>query len=52
MLLDMEFTATSEASTMEYFTHDESGAKVTKGNAQPKFFSARLDNGVLRVPQS
>ncbi len=51
MLLDMEFTATSEASTMEYFTHDETGAKVTKGKAQPKFFRARLDNGVLRVPQ-
>ena len=51
MLLDMEFTATPEASTMEYFTHDETGARVTKGKAQPKFFRARLDNGVLRVPQ-
>lgn len=50
MLLDMEFTATSEASTIEYFTHDETGAKVTKGKTQPKFFRARLENGVMRVP--
>jgi CRISPR-associated protein Cas5d len=50
MLLDVEFTATTDAPTMEYFTHDESGAKVTKGKAQPKFFRARLDNGVLKVP--
>ncbi len=52
MLLDMEFTPTTEAPTLEYFTHDESGAKVTKGRAQPKFFRARLDNGVLRIPTS
>lgn len=50
MLLDMEFTATSEGATMEYFTHDETGAKVTKGKAQPKFFRASLVNGVMRVP--
>ena len=50
MLLDMEFTATSEGGTMEYFTHDETGAKVTKGKAQPKFFRASLVNGVMRVP--
>jgi len=50
MLLDVEFTATTDAPTMEYFTHDESGAKVTKGKAQPKFFRAQLDNGVLKVP--
>lgn len=50
MLMDMEFTATSDAPTLEYFTHDESGAKVTRGKAQPKFFRARLENGVLRVP--
>lgn len=52
MLLDMEFTPTTEASTLEYFTHGEAGAKVTKGRAQPKFFRARLDNGILRVPAS
>jgi CRISPR-associated protein Cas5d len=52
MLLDMDFIADSEGSTMEYFTHDETGAKVTKGRAQPKFFRARLENGVLRVPEA
>ncbi len=50
MLLDMEFTATEDAPTLTYLTHDETGAKVTKGKAQPKFFRARLENGVLRVP--
>jgi len=52
MLLDMEFTATKNSPTLTYFTHDETGAKVTKGTAQPKFFQARLDNGVLRIPQA
>lgn len=51
MLLDMEFTATLEGSTIDYFTHDETGAKVTKGKVQPKFFPASLVNGVMRVPQ-
>ncbi|MBW4514634.1 MAG: type I-C CRISPR-associated protein Cas5c [Timaviella obliquedivisa GSE-PSE-MK23-08B] len=50
MLLDVEFTVTTDSPTLEYFTHDESGARVTKGKAQPKFFRARLDNGVLSVP--
>lgn len=50
MLLDMEFIPTTEAHALEYFTHDDTGAKVTKGKAQPKFFRARLNNGVLRVP--
>lgn len=52
MLLDMEFTATIDAPTLEYFTHNGTGATVTKGKARPKFFRARLENGVLRVPQS
>jgi CRISPR-associated protein Cas5d len=52
MLLDVEFTATKNSPTLTYFTHDETGAKVTKGKAQPKFFQARLDNGVLRILQA
>lgn len=52
MLLDMDFISDSEGSTMEYFTHDGTGAKVTKGRAQPKFFRARIENGVLRVPEA
>jgi CRISPR-associated protein Cas5d len=49
MLLDMEFRA-NDGSAIEYLTHDGNGAQVTKGSAKPKFFRARLDNGVLRVP--
>ncbi|MBD1998459.1 type I-C CRISPR-associated protein Cas5 [Leptolyngbya sp. FACHB-541] len=50
MLLDMEFTPTTESPTLEYFTHDSSGAKVTRGKAQPRFFRARLEDGILRIP--
>lgn len=50
MLLDMEFTATADAPTITYLTHDHAGATVTKGKAQPKFFRAQLTNGILRVP--
>lgn len=50
MLLDVEFTATNESPTLTYFTHDDRGAQVTKGRAQPRFFRAQLENGVLRVP--
>jgi CRISPR-associated protein Cas5d len=50
MLLDMEFSA-NDGAAIEYLTHDENGAQVTKGSAKPKFFRARLDNGVLRVPR-
>jgi CRISPR-associated protein Cas5d len=49
MLLDMDFAAEDKNSTITYLTHDETGAKVTNGIAQPKFFSARLDQGVLRM---
>jgi CRISPR-associated protein Cas5d len=49
MLLDMEFMA-GEGAAIDYLTHDEHGAILTKGSAKPKFFRARLDNGVLRVP--
>lgn len=52
MLQDMTFTPGDKGTTISYLTHNETGAKVTKGNACPKFFPARLDNGILRVPQS
>lgn len=51
MLLDMEFTEATDG-VLTYLSHDSSGAKVAKGKAQPKFFRARLDRGVLRVPLS
>lgn len=51
MLLDVEFGEIDKGSTIQYFSHDETGAKVTKGKAQPKFFRASLKNGVLRIPK-
>ena len=51
MLLDVEFEAADTGSTIQYFFHDETGAKVTQGQAQPKFFRASLKNGVLRIPE-
>lgn len=51
MLWDMDFLIDPEAKQLEFLTHDGDGATVTKGTAKPKFFRARLDNGVLRVPE-
>jgi CRISPR-associated protein Cas5d len=51
MLMDLEFAIDSQGG-ITYLSHDASGAKVVKGNATPKFFRARLENGVLRVPES
>ncbi|NJL88483.1 MAG: type I-C CRISPR-associated protein Cas5 [Coleofasciculaceae cyanobacterium SM2_1_6] len=51
MLLDMEFTETTDG-TLTYLSHDTTGAKVVKGKAQPKFFRARLNQGILRIPPS
>lgn len=49
MLLDLEFTTGGDGA-IDYLTHDENGAKVTRGKAQPKFFRARLNQGILRIP--
>jgi CRISPR-associated protein Cas5d len=51
MLWDLDFTIDPEAKQLEFLTHDENGSKVTKGTAKPIFFPARLDNGILRVPE-
>lgn len=50
MLFDMEFTEATTNSTLAYLTHDLHGARVTRGTAKPKFFPARLERGVLTVP--
>lgn len=50
MLLDMDFIP-NDGNAIQFLTHDSNGATVTKGKAQPRFFPARLTNGVLRVPQ-
>lgn len=49
MLLDVDF-APDEAGSVTYLLHDENGARAVKGNARPAFFRARLERGVLRVP--
>ncbi len=51
MLWDLDFTIDPEAKQLEFLTHDENGGRVTKGTAKPRFFRARLDNGVLRIPE-
>ncbi|MEL6927981.1 MAG: type I-C CRISPR-associated protein Cas5c [Cyanobacteria bacterium J06600_6] len=51
MLLDMEFSPVDKAGTIQYFSHDELGAKVTQGKAKPQFFRASLKDGVLRIPE-
>ncbi|MBD2462271.1 type I-C CRISPR-associated protein Cas5 [Oscillatoria sp. FACHB-1407] len=49
MLFDMEITEATDGS-MLYLSHSVNGARVTKGNAQPKFFPAQLQQGILKVP--
>lgn len=49
MLFDMKFTE-ADKGNLEYVQHDGNGAKVVKGNAEPKFFPATLNHGVLHVP--
>jgi CRISPR-associated protein Cas5d len=50
MLEDVEFAEDANGS-LHYLTHDGQGSRVIKGKAQPKFFRARLDGGVLRIPR-
>jgi CRISPR-associated protein Cas5d len=49
MLFDLEITEATNGGMM-YLSHDANGAKVTKGSAKPKFFEAKLENGVLNIP--
>lgn len=50
MLFDVDFVADAKGA-VTYAGHSSDGRQVVRGNAHPKFFLARLDNGVLRVPQ-
>jgi CRISPR-associated protein Cas5d len=49
MLFDLEFTS-HQNGAIEYFAHDENGARVIKGNAKPKFFQAKLEQGIMKIP--
>ncbi|AHY46361.1 CRISPR-associated protein Cas5, subtype I-C/DVULG [Rubrobacter radiotolerans] len=50
MLLDMDFEPDGKG-RVSYAEHGPEGRKIVKANARPKFFRARLEGGVLKVPQ-
>jgi CRISPR-associated protein Cas5d len=50
MLFDVDFVPDAKGA-VSYAGHGADGRKVVRGNAQPRFFQARLENGVLRVPR-
>lgn len=50
MLFDVEFVQNAKGA-VSYAGHGADGRTIVRGNAQPKFFQARLENGVLRVPE-
>ncbi len=50
MLLDVDFVPDAKGA-VSYAGHGSDGRRVVRGNAQPRFFQARLNDGVLRVPQ-
>jgi len=49
MLFDVEFVPDADGK-ISYVGHGSNGREVVKGNARPKFFSARLEEGILRIP--
>lgn len=50
MLFDVDFVPDAKGA-VSYAGHGAEGRKVVRGNAQPRFFQARLENGILRVPR-
>jgi CRISPR-associated protein Cas5d len=50
MLYDMEFSV-FENGPIQYVTHAQNGAVITKGIAKPKFFHAYLVKGILSIPR-
>ncbi len=51
MLFDVEITEAASGA-MVYLKHDANGSRATKGNAQPKFFHAQLQQGILTIPSN
>jgi len=49
MLFDQIITEDPKGKVL-YKHHDSKGHEIKKGNAVPKFFAARLEHGVLKVP--
>lgn len=50
MLFDVQFTPSSKGK-VKFRHHDQNGSRITSGTATPRFFQARLDQGVLHIPQ-
>lgn len=51
MLLDMQYTQQKKGS-MEYVEHNTLGKHIVSGTAKPRFFAAKLEQGILRIPES
>src|SRR3989304_5255695 len=51
MLFDQIITEDPKGKVL-YKHHDSKGHDIKRGNAVPKFFSARLEHGVLKVPST
>lgn len=49
MLFDFDYEPASDGG-IQYVGHGGGGREVVKGNARPRFFPARLERGVMRVP--
>ncbi len=50
MLFDVDFAPDAKGK-ISHFGHGADGREVVRANAEPKFFQARLEKGVLRVPR-
>jgi CRISPR-associated protein Cas5d len=50
MLFDIAYCQSSKRTDMSFFSHKDNAAQVVYGFAQPLFFQAKVENGVLRVP--
>lgn len=51
MLLDQGF-AVDPTGPIAFRVHDAGGPQVARGRAEPRFFHARLEHGLLKVPRS
>lgn len=49
MLFDLTYTP-KKGGTVKYRQHDSNGGTWTNGEVKPRFFSARLEQGILKVP--
>jgi hypothetical protein len=50
MLFDVDFEP-DDKGRVSHAGHGSEGRTVVKANARPRFFQARLEGGVLRVPR-